>query len=172
MNITCNIDSSCTVSELLQNIQYIETHRAVALAGCQSLGICIHHPTDAPSTGSFFNLPVQFFHWAYGIEAFCQQNDLIQEETWCTSIDDIKHQLYSVKRFQVVTLMAWWTGDFGLWREAVRVGDILWQPVRGAAGRHPYPDYQNLGPSSKVGNLPRQGRSFLWVGPCWTFRTY
>ena len=57
-----------------------------------------HHSADASAAGGGFKLPVQFFHRAGGVEAFCQQNDPVQEEKGRDSVDDILHQLDSAKR--------------------------------------------------------------------------
>lgn len=88
MNITCIIDYPCTVSQLLPNLQYIETQSCGF--GWLSVTGDLYSPSHwFTQHRQFFKLPVQFFHWAYGLEAFCQQHDPIQEETGCTSIDDI-----------------------------------------------------------------------------------
>lgn len=158
---------------LLAFTKYKETRGGVALAGYQSSEIRTHHPTDAPATGGCFKLPVQLFHCARGVEAFCQQNDPVQEEKGRNSIDDILHQLYSRKRRR----SKWLTDVFGLWRGAMRVTSLapLMASVGswGVAGGHPCPAHRNLSFSSNVSNLPRQGRSFLCTGAqLESFNTY
>lgn len=56
-----------------------------------------YHSADAASTDGGLELAVQFFDCTGCIKALSQQNDPIQEEKRSNAIDDILHQLYSVK---------------------------------------------------------------------------
>lgn len=131
-----------------------------------------HHPTDAPATGGCFKLPVQFFHCTRGVEAFCQQNDPIQEEKGCNSVDDILHQLNSVKRrSQVVTFAAWfWPlegGCEGRWHPVT--ADPLMASVGVLQTGTPAQTTATWTLLPRGGQLPRWGRCFLWAGPQWTY---
>lgn len=56
-----------------------------------------YHSTDAASTDGGLELAVQLLDCAGCVEALSQQNDPVQEEKRSDAIDDILHQLYSVK---------------------------------------------------------------------------
>lgn len=57
-----------------------------------------HHPADAAATGGCLKLAVQLLDCAGGVEALCQQDDPVQEEEGRDAVDDVLHQLDSVKR--------------------------------------------------------------------------
>lgn len=56
-----------------------------------------HHSTDAASTDGGLELAVQFFDCTGCVEALRQQDDPVQEEKRSDAVDDILHQLYSVR---------------------------------------------------------------------------
>lgn len=56
-----------------------------------------YHSTDASSTDGGLELAVQFLDCASCVETLSKQNDPIEEEKWSNAVDDILHQLYSVK---------------------------------------------------------------------------
>lgn len=59
--------------------------------------VLTYHSTDAASTDGGLELAVQFLDGTGCVKALGKQNDSIQEEKWSNAIDDILHQLYSVK---------------------------------------------------------------------------
>lgn len=59
--------------------------------------VLTYHSTDAASTDGGLELAVQFLDGAGCVKALGKQNDSIQEEKWSNAVDDILHQLYSVK---------------------------------------------------------------------------
>lgn len=61
------------------------------------MAVITYHSTDAASTNGGLELAVQFLDCAGGVEALGQQNDAVQEEKGSNAIDDVLHQLYSVK---------------------------------------------------------------------------
>lgn len=56
-----------------------------------------YHSTDAAPTDGGLELAVELLDCTGRVEALSQQNDPIQEEKRSNAIDDILHQLYSVK---------------------------------------------------------------------------
>ena len=62
-----------------------------------SVVVLTYHSTDAASTDGGLELAVQLLDCAGRVEALGQQNDPIQEEERRNAVDDILHQLYSVK---------------------------------------------------------------------------
>lgn len=56
-----------------------------------------YHSTDAASTDGGLELAVQFLDGAGCVESLGEQNDSIQEEKRSNAVDDVLHQLYSVK---------------------------------------------------------------------------
>lgn len=56
-----------------------------------------YHSADAASTDGGLELAVQLLDSASCVKALSKQNDSIQEEKRSNAIDDILHQLYSVK---------------------------------------------------------------------------
>lgn len=62
-----------------------------------SVVVSAYHSTDAASTDGGLELAVQFLDRTGRVEALGQQDDPIQEEERSNAIDDILHQLYSVK---------------------------------------------------------------------------
>lgn len=59
--------------------------------------VCAYHSADAASTDGGLELAVQLFDCTGCVKALSQQNDPIQEEKRSNAVDDILHQLYSVK---------------------------------------------------------------------------
>lgn len=59
--------------------------------------VLTYHSTDAASADGGLELAVQFLDCTGCVEALSQQNDPIQEEKRSNAIDDVLHQLYSVK---------------------------------------------------------------------------
>lgn len=57
-----------------------------------------YQSTDAAAADGGLELAVQLLDCAGCIEALGQQNDPVQEEERSNAIDDILHQLYSVRR--------------------------------------------------------------------------
>lgn len=57
-----------------------------------------YHSTDAASTDGSLELAVQFLHCTGRVETLSEQNDAVQEEKRSNAVDDILHQLYSVKK--------------------------------------------------------------------------
>ncbi len=62
-----------------------------------SVVVSTNHSADAASADGGLELAVQLLDCTCGVEALSQQNDPIQEEKRSDAIDDILHQLYSVK---------------------------------------------------------------------------
>lgn len=65
--------------------------------GPSSVVVLAYHSTDAASTDGGLELAVQFLNCAGCVEALSKQDDPVQEEKRSNAIDDILHQLYSVK---------------------------------------------------------------------------
>lgn len=59
--------------------------------------VLTYHSTDAASTDGGLELAVQFLDGAGCVESLSKKDDSVQEEEWSNAIDDVLHQLYSVK---------------------------------------------------------------------------
>lgn len=56
-----------------------------------------YHSTDAAAADGGLEFAVQLLDGAGGVKALSQEDDPIQEEKGSDAVDDILHQLYSVK---------------------------------------------------------------------------
>lgn len=59
--------------------------------------VLTYHSTDAASADGGLELAVQFLDGTSCVESLSKQDDSVQEEKRCNAVDDVLHQLYSVK---------------------------------------------------------------------------